>query len=698
MSSISGSSHSSLDFSSVHTNRLSSVIHGNTDELTLSQVKNELEAVKLQLKNQQIINQQLSSRQNHTNITTPVDSNVDNLASEKNSLINELNDQRLLCEELSLQLSSSQLNEKKFQNDLMQLNMRYGALELQYNEKELLLISKEGEISRLANLHNDSQAELANLLNSNTKLNENLNNLTDELHSLANLNSLNTKKSVEMEQAHSKISQIKEETAAEKSLLFSQLHSSKSLIQQLKSDYSVYIEQSNRNHKQHIDKLNHTISSLANANKQLIHDKHNKLTQLYTESNNLYLFLQQQFESYQSMVEKNFYFELQNFQIEVKNIRENFDKEILLIFNSKQQEINSIIINKDAKIFNLINGHDLQSLLIDHKVELENLAKIHQRNLHNERINQQNHYNQELNQLNHTIQTQQLSLEQQKNQISSLQAQLHASLQQVKKVQGKFEKQLNELRMENNELNNNLAANHSAIQSLTQAKENLRHQIFSLKLKYSNANNFTVENQLRKLNSQQALLEEKCSEIEKHSNGTTNLLHHVNVIQELKQELKQSRSAYQQLLNSFESFLKHKINQQLPSNNSPFNSFTDQFLQHIVKIAHKRKLIHSQPNLEHTATATSALAMINHANKSKASSKYSDTENGKAVSIITSAVAAGVAKNLYHPPATVDVNQLNHIAEAYKYINTLKATLKRSPTAKLALPSTQHLPLLQNNC
>lgn len=288
------------------------------------------------------------------------------------------------------------------------------------------------------------------------------------------------------------------------------------LLEELKVEYEEHAElvraEWNQDRKAKVEDYNKLKQQLDNLKIMQFEDKQ----QLLREQREVVKALQTQFEEYRQTAEYLFMTEVTKWEDKLRMQSAKYEEEIKYIIKAKDQHFDTMMTAKDAKIMNLIEGTDLQAILIKHEQEIEQLRRSHADDLQAMR--------------------QRTEMEQ-RDAIASLHKQLDASAMTHAKLKESLAKADDRLR-EANELNQRrldqlaqrdqkhakeiqgiqdlLETAHRAQEKLNQEKQDLRHRIVRLKIKVKGEGAETLPNLVKRLSLETASLKAKYNKLMGH--------------------------------------------------------------------------------------------------------------------------------------------------------------------------------------
>ncbi|RKP18819.1 hypothetical protein ROZALSC1DRAFT_29534, partial [Rozella allomycis CSF55] len=281
--------------------------------------------------------------------------------------------------------------------------------------------------------------------------------------------------------------------------LQNQLQGIESLVEGIKREYDEFLE---------VTKLeNEAQRSLQTQEyERLKHDydiiKSNSLNEkrkILAEFQNLLYTLQSNFEEYKSASEFIFNLEITKLEEELVSQALRFEQEMIYLVQAKDKFYTEMMIAKDAKIMNLVEGSDMQSLIQKHEVDLENLRRDHAREMariRDERESEQKNLVANLTKNNASLEAKCDKLQ---SQVKSLEQKIR---ELVNTIEGKnrtiHEKEESKKRSEE-EYKIKLDIANQKIETLAQEKEHLRHKIIRMSMDAKGEGENNMENMLKRI-------------------------------------------------------------------------------------------------------------------------------------------------------------------------------------------------------
>ncbi|KAI9357333.1 hypothetical protein DFJ73DRAFT_204935 [Zopfochytrium polystomum] len=214
--------------------------------------------------------------------------------------------------------------------------------------------------------------------------------------------------------------------------------------------------------------------------------------------------MQSQFEEYRTSAEYMFNTEILKLEDELSLQSLRYEHEIMYVIQAKDKFYAEMMVSKDAKIMNLIEGSDMQTLMQKHELDIENLRKEHAREIERVKSDQES----EQKNLIGLLQRQNVSLE---SKCEKLQTHLKTLEVRIRELMGTIDnkvKMLNdreELRLKTeSEYEIKLADANARISALNQEKEHLRHKVIRLNLNAKGEGENSIENMLKRITRETA--------------------------------------------------------------------------------------------------------------------------------------------------------------------------------------------------
>ncbi|KAI8832143.1 hypothetical protein BJ741DRAFT_711074 [Chytriomyces cf. hyalinus JEL632] len=209
--------------------------------------------------------------------------------------------------------------------------------------------------------------------------------------------------------------------------------------------------------------------------------------------------MQSQFEEYRIATEYMFSSEISKLEDELSLQAVKFEHEIMYVIQAKDKFYADMMVSKDAKIMNLIEGSDLQTLMQKHELDIENLRKDHAREIDMVKSDQES----EQKNLISLLQRQNINLE---SKCEKLQAHLKTLETRIRELLGTIDSKIkllndreeNRLKMET-DYEMKLADCQTQISALSQEKEHLRHKVIRLNLNAKGEGGNSIENMIKRI-------------------------------------------------------------------------------------------------------------------------------------------------------------------------------------------------------
>ncbi|KAI9094642.1 hypothetical protein DFS34DRAFT_237920 [Phlyctochytrium arcticum] len=220
---------------------------------------------------------------------------------------------------------------------------------------------------------------------------------------------------------------------------------------------------------------------------------------LMTEYQGLLYSMQAQFDEYRNTAEFLFNAEVAKLEDELSSQASRYEQEIMFVIQAKDKFYADMMVAKDAKIMNLIEGSDLQNLMQKHEMDLENVRKDHAREIERVKSDQES----EQKSLVSLLQRHNVSLE---SKCDKMQAHLKTLEIRIKDLLATIEsknKTINdreEARLRADTDNQKKLDDMSTkIHMLSQEKEHLRHKVIRLALDAKGEGHNSIDNMLKRI-------------------------------------------------------------------------------------------------------------------------------------------------------------------------------------------------------
>ncbi|KAI9152652.1 ubiquitin-specific protease ubp2 [Blastocladiella emersonii ATCC 22665] len=302
-----------------------------------------------------------------------------------------------------------------------------------------------------------------------------------------------------IERQKRQIQDISTEASRKYSEQQTQMQGLESLVEQVKQQYEEFIQVSKIENDAYRQQQAGEYAALKLAFEAHKKEQYDEKRAMMVEHHAMLFTLQTLFDEYRRTCEFLFNTESSKLEDELINQSLRYEHEILYIIQAKDKFYSDMMVSKDAKIMNLIEGSDLTSLLQKHELDIENVRKEYTLEL--ERIKTQQESEQK-----HVI-----SLLQRQN--ATLEGKAEKLSSHIKTLEGKIKDLLvaieskNKALAERDEQRLDLELKHAAqldqerlrYAQVMQEKEFLRHKVIRLNMESKGTGENTVENMLKRI-------------------------------------------------------------------------------------------------------------------------------------------------------------------------------------------------------
>lgn len=235
--------------------------------------------------------------------------------------------------------------------------------------------------------------------------------------------------------------------------------------------------------------------------------------QLLREQREVVKALQTQFEEYRQTAEFLFETEATKMQDKLRMQAEKYEQEITFIVKAKDQHFDQMMTAKDAKIMNLIEGSDLQNILIQHEQETEKLRRSHVDDLEATRLRTEAEQRDVIAGLHRELQDKDMLREKLRDAMGRLEEQLVQARamgdRRFAQMEEKEQRHADELQRSMGLLQEALAAK----EKLNQEKQDLRHRIVRMQFMAKGDADETLPNLVKRLSLETSSLKAKYGKI-----------------------------------------------------------------------------------------------------------------------------------------------------------------------------------------
>jgi hypothetical protein len=291
--------------------------------------------------------------------------------------------------------------------------------------------------------------------------------------------------------------------------LHSELLAQRRLLEELKREYEEHAEtvrtEWNSDRKAKMDEQARLKQQLDNLKLIQFEDKQ----QLLREQREVVKALQTQFEEYRRTAEFLFQTEARKLEDKLRAQTDKYEEEIRYIVRAKDLHFDLMMTAKDAKILNLIEGSDLQNILVRHEQELEQTRRAHVDDLEAMRVRTEAASREAIQALHRELAGQRLAEDKLRMQVGQLEEQLRAASDLADRRAGQEQERearhLEELAQQQRLLSDA----HAAAEKLNQEKQDLRHRIVRLTFESKGDADETLPNLVKRMSLETAALKAK---------------------------------------------------------------------------------------------------------------------------------------------------------------------------------------------
>ncbi|KNE72727.1 hypothetical protein AMAG_17062 [Allomyces macrogynus ATCC 38327] len=348
-----------------------------------------------------------------------------------------------------------------------------------------------------------------------------------------------------------------------------QLQGLESLLDQVKHQYEEFIQVTKLENDSYRQLQTQEYERLKVAFETHKKEQYDEKRAMMMEHQAMLYTLQTLFEEYKKTSEFLVCVEISKLEDEIINQSIRYENEIMYIIQAKDKFYADMMVSKDAKIMNLIEGSDLTSLLQKHELDIENVRKEYTLEL--ERIRTQQESEQK-----HVI-----SLLQRQN--STLEAKADKLAAHIKMLETKIKDLIVALEAKNKTIaerdelivtkdlqhTTQLEQERLRYAQVLQEKEFLRHKVIRLNMESKGTGENTIENMLKRISRE-------TTEVAKHygdlstqydalldENGklTRQIREREKWIEYLEREVKKRTEEFKFMVTTFESFLAQRSKQ-----------------------------------------------------------------------------------------------------------------------------------------
>ncbi|KAJ1506287.1 hypothetical protein HMI54_015741 [Coelomomyces lativittatus] len=345
-----------------------------------------------------------------------------------------------------------------------------------------------------------------------------------------------------------------------------QLQGLEALLESVMRQYEEFLQVTKLEHEQSRSTQQaeyvHLKEGFENYKKQQFEEKRNWML----EHQGMLFTMQALFDEYRKSSEFLFTLEISKLEDELVSQSLRYEHEIMYIVQAKDKFYAEMMVSKDAKIMNLIEGSDLTSLLQKHEADIEAVRRDYQIELERMKTQQDGEQKQIIQLLQRQNSVLETKAEKLSLHIKNLETRLKEYQTQLdfKKVQF-LEKEEQVLNLEH-EMQRLLQLEKEKYLQVIQEKEFLRHRVIRLTMESKGVGQTTLDAMVKKLSKEtfdlqrqfldtthtQETLQTQKLQLEKKNK----YLNHWNGF--LESELKKRNDEFHHLVVTFESFLKQR--------------------------------------------------------------------------------------------------------------------------------------------
>jgi len=482
--------------------------HDNQNVL-LKQTEEELKDLKVHFRKVRAENEELLTKE-----ASNKSANSDSDKKERTKLLHQEN------RELNIQLKRLEYEKNGLDKQLATSIGKEDEQSTVIENQTKLLASKDKSIETIKTIayqyeaeNRDLSKELEDLQSKAKELKESLTTKEDLLGGLENEAKRNSKHRSDMDSAKREVNRQRKHLlllAESSNQIQSELHASlisqNIVLEQLKLEYEEHTETVRTEWDHDRNAKNSEITRLKQQLESLKLMQFEDKQQLLREQREIVKALQTQFREYRQTAEFLFETEATKLEEKLRLLTDKYEEEIKYIVKVKDQHFDMMMTSKDAKIMNLIEGTDFQSLLVKHELELEQVRRAHMDELENMRIRTQSELRDEMGALQKEIEIQEMNEEKLKNTLENLENQVNDMHKMAGKRQEQEVEREGQHMKELQHYQTQLEFSHQAAEKLNQEKQDLRHRIVRLKFKANGDADETLPNLVKKLSIETSAL------------------------------------------------------------------------------------------------------------------------------------------------------------------------------------------------
>eukprot|EP01135_Chromosphaera_perkinsii_P007616 Nk52_evm72s914 gene=Nk52_evmTU72s914 len=277
--------------------------------------------------------------------------------------------------------------------------------------------------------------------------------------------------------------------------------------------------------------------------------------------------MQTQFEEYRATMTYLLLCEKEKFKRQFQSFQAQFEQEIKYVVQTKDKFYDEMLVAKDAKVMQLIEGSDLRSLIVKHQQEMEEKDRNNGKILEKMKREQETEQKKTINILQKENEQLELKSEKLLLQTEHLQGKIKEQLDLVNYKNQLLDEKEEQRWKEEQAFNKELATTLATVEQLTMEKEHLRHKIVRMHLDAKGEGDNSLGSVLKRLANDSKSLNSKISEQVDDSNNlhkenemlSKQLAEKKKTITQLKKTLSLRTNEYSKLTKTFETFLKGRM-------------------------------------------------------------------------------------------------------------------------------------------
>ncbi|ORX56126.1 hypothetical protein BCR36DRAFT_410156 [Piromyces finnis] len=348
-----------------------------------------------------------------------------------------------------------------------------------------------------------------------------------------------------------------------------QLQGVEALIESVRLEYEEFIETTKLENESYNRSQREEFDLLRNKFIQYKQEQNQKQRDSYWEFQSLLYSMQTQFEEYRATSEFMFNSEIAKMEDELTSLTLRYEQEILYIAQAKDRFYSDMMVTKDAKIMNLVEGSDLKEVIKHHELEIENIRREHACEIERIKSEQENE------------QSNVISLLQRQN--SALESKCEKLSTHIKSQDDKLKDMLSIINQKNKiiidkedekdriELNlqKQLTSTMNKVYTLTQDCEYLRNKIIRLTLNAKGEGGNSIRNILKRITRETDKLNNDFDKVSSNYNTILNeyegtlkkLKEKEKLVAFLEKEVKRRTDEFNSMSRTFEDFITQRARQ-----------------------------------------------------------------------------------------------------------------------------------------